>query len=61
MKMQVRITIDCDNAAFEECGTWPEVVRILKTIARDVNRMDTVYDFNLRDVNGNTVCTFEVR
>lgn len=57
--MRVLITIDCDNAAFES-DALREVARILKTIVRDVSHMDAPYDFKLRDVNGNTVGSFEV-
>lgn len=56
--MRLNITIDMDNAAFEDPG---EVGRILKTAAKKIevfNPLDGLEDdevFNLRDINGNTV------
>lgn len=60
--MQVKITIDCDNGAFdgEDCG--PEVARVLRYFARRVEA-GPVYlpdDMTARDSNGNTVATFTV-
>lgn len=52
--MTLTLTIDCDNAAFEDCG---EVARILRELAervdgREAHDMDEII---LRDVNGNRV------
>lgn len=54
--MQLTITIDCDNAAFEPCdGT--EAARILRECADIMDGLDLIYldDATLRDANGNQV------
>lgn len=59
--MTVKITIDCDNAAFEDYpGT--EVAAILRKIAKTLcgNPIDSSDDCNLMDSNGNTVGRMEV-
>ena len=51
-EMEFVITINLDNAAFEEAG--PEVARILRQLADDIEN-DNKTDRKLRDINGNTV------
>jgi hypothetical protein len=58
--MQVKITIDCDNAAFEH-RPFDEVARILQQAAIKVRLFSKVDKrFTLRDTNGNTVGKMEV-
>jgi hypothetical protein len=55
--MQITITINTDNAAFEE-NTETEVARILMEYARRLNdglQNLQIVDQKLRDYNGNTV------
>ncbi len=55
--MKIKITIDTNNAAFEDCGTGPEVARILKQLAEDLDFCDCIgpgQEIPLRDCNGNT-------
>lgn len=47
------LTIDCDNAAFEDDDLEHELARILSVAANKV--LQGHREFNLRDVNGNTV------
>lgn len=60
--MTVTITIQTDNAAFEDNGIGAEVARILKEIAVEIHDDTNVdnWDRNLRDENGNTVGKLEV-
>lgn len=61
--MKVTITIDCDNAAFED-GAGREVVRILKRLIKrieeDGSAVDDWFGVALMDVNGNKVGKMEV-
>jgi hypothetical protein len=52
-KNMLNLSIDTANAAFEDYGLEVEVARILKAAADRILNGDT--DFNLRDINGNTV------
>jgi hypothetical protein len=61
--MTLTITIDMDNAAFED-DTEGECARILKDLAEKIDKGfgPTEYgNVTLRDVNGNTVGKAEVR
>lgn len=49
--MKFTLTIDCDNAAFED-GLEFEVPRILEIATHKVRSGET--EFSLRDLNGNT-------
>ena len=55
--MDITITINCDNAAFEDDNGGPEVARILRELAEAC--ADGCGPPNLggsiRDINGNTV------
>lgn len=52
--MDITITINTDNAAFEGPYCQHEVARILSELATKIKR-NGIYDGNLRDGNGNTV------
>lgn len=64
--MDIRIRINCDNAAFDGVGCGPEVARILRMIAVEAdgfNRVgvrDALDGLKLHDTNGNTVGRAEV-
>ena len=64
--MTLRITIDMDNAAFDEQNCGHEVARILKEIggrAKECTRKDFEscgITSSVRDINGNTVGKMEV-
>ena len=59
--MKITITLDTDNAVFQEYDQpGSEVARILRTLASKVNGVNEedlreFQDFKLRDINGNTV------
>jgi hypothetical protein len=55
--MRLVITINCDNAAFEEGMEGLEVARILREVARKVEYadLDVSLDFSVLDSNGNKV------
>lgn len=61
--MQFQLTIDCDNAAFEDGNCPREIARIMREAARRINSYDgppvdflnLLDDFKLQDVNGNSV------
>ncbi len=60
--MQITITINTDNAAFER---WPEgeVARILTDYARKLADHEICFDgdtVKMRDINGNTVGAVEI-
>lgn len=55
---QVTITINADNAAFEDDNKWPEVGRILQQLADNLKDGETPQTPDLRDINGNKVGTF---
>lgn len=62
--MKVSITIDCDNAGFEESPAG-EVARILRKLADDMTHYERLNGEmedrrTLRDINGNTVGQMEV-
>ena len=56
--MEIKLTIRCDNAAFEDLGS--EVARILRALAEKYDNGDGVEPQNLRDYNGNLVGRLEV-
>jgi hypothetical protein len=60
--MTLTITIEMDNAAFEEEGSGNEVGRILRCVAGRLTDDDVTEDtgFNLFDINGNKVGSVEV-
>ena len=53
--MKIQITIETDNAAFEEDPG--ELGRILGTVAAKAEGLEPGESVNLRDINGNTVGT----
>ena len=56
----VKIKISTANEAFNEPGTGPEIARILKRLAKDVESGVVHNDeLRLRDINGNTVGSFK--
>lgn len=55
----IHITINVDNAAFEEAG-GSEVARILRGLAADYEDGFHVFQ-TLRDINGNAVGTAELK
>jgi len=59
--MEIKILIKCDNAAFAETGSI-EAARILEQLAHRLETdVMTEGDFlPLRDINGNTVGSYEV-
>jgi hypothetical protein len=52
-----QLTIECDNAAFEDAGTKFEVARILEKLSRKLNAYGPDAG-TLADANGNTVGSF---
>jgi hypothetical protein len=56
--MSATIKIKMDNAAFDEPAG--ELARILRDIAERIEQGE-IMAFNLRDVNGNNVGTFQVK
>lgn len=54
--MKLKISIDMENAAFEDCN-GNEVARILKQLAErlECEALDTDYNMPLGDLNGNCV------
>lgn len=54
--MKFTLTIQCDNAAFED-APLAEVARILKTQAAKMERFGDTFSWSdtLHDINGNTV------
>lgn len=55
--MKATITIEMDNAAFENRPA-SELARILKDITLRVKQGDS--DFSVHDINGNTVGSFNI-
>ena len=49
------ISIECNNAAFDGALTGPELARILRSLADDLEQDEIVrgYSARLRDINGN--------
>lgn len=60
--MKLVITIEMDNAAFEDANGF-EVARILTKLAREVkdHQLETNDTYGLMDDNGNTVGKAEVK
>ena len=58
--MTITITIDTDNAAFED-NEGAETARILRQLADQIEARPGCYGYNLHDFNGNKVgtCTAE--
>lgn len=57
--MNIKITINCDNAAFEDAPAT-EIGRILRNLASDIEDGDHLEGCRLADSNGNTVGTFDI-
>ena len=57
INMKFTITINMDNAAFEDGNAGPECARILRDLADECDTCDMQPGpvLSLRDVNGNTV------
>jgi hypothetical protein len=59
--MKFTIVLECDNAAFEGAAGGPEVCRILRQLAQDLDAMSYLgapelnHPWTLHDVNGNRV------
>ena len=57
--MDIKIRINCDNAAFEGLGCGREIARILGRLSRAVRDSEAVelegWNEALRDINGNVV------
>lgn len=55
--MNIQITINTDNAAFEDAGPGREVGRILRRLADQIEDWPGANEFaiGLRDINGNKV------
>ena len=51
--MHISLTMNVDNAAFKGENMVPEIVRILRKLADDIDT-NGVRGMKLRDVNGNT-------
>ena len=60
--MKATIKIEMDNAAFEDGNAGAELARILGELAAKVSRVEITpgRGWDLFDVNGNKVGTFEV-
>lgn len=58
--MTIMLTMETDNAAFEGENMAPEIARILRAVADDIDA-NGVRGLKLRDVNGNTVGRFGVK
>jgi hypothetical protein len=56
--MQFTVTIDCDNAAFEDAGPEFEVARILEKLASNLTEYGPIHAGILADANGNEVGSF---
>lgn len=58
--MRFTLTIDCDNAAFEDDDS--ELARIIRDVAKRVEGLSTTAAFEgtASDINGNTVGKFEM-
>ncbi len=59
--MEFKLTITCDNAAFEESSPGAEVARIIKAQLEEIESMSYNEPTRLRDINGNTVGTVEFK
>ena len=61
--MKLTITIEMDNAAFEDGQNTPEVCRILRDYCNKIERGGELADGdseNMRDINGNKAGRAEV-
>jgi hypothetical protein len=63
--MDVRIRINCDNAAFEDENCGSEIARILERLAEaiccwELSELKRIDGKPLIDINGNTVGRVEV-
>lgn len=57
--MRAVITVEMDNAAFQEYP-WDELSRIISELAARLERSGFDGDVKLRDINGNTVGEFKI-
>ena len=58
MKKQIKITIECENAAFYDGDKWAgeqEIVRIIETACKKIEMHGILNDQPLFDNNGNRV------
>ncbi len=61
-KMKFNLTCDLDNGAFDDC-TGLELARILNSVVNqieDIQELDSGSCGRVRDMNGNTVCSWGV-
>jgi hypothetical protein len=59
--MQFELTINLDNAAFEDSSELPRILAELAERLRLGHRnMEADWNYHLRDVNGNSVGHFQV-
>lgn len=58
--MQFSMTVEMDNAAFD-ADSRGELARILRRAARDLDDDVTATAGRMRDINGNTVGSWEIR
>jgi hypothetical protein len=56
--MTAKITVEMDNAAFEDNGPATELARILRDLAKHIEAGDT--ERRLMDSNGNHVGNFSI-
>ena len=62
-KMKFNLTCDLDNAAFNDDPSGLELARILHTVinkVEDLQELDTDAYGKVRDLNGNTICSWGV-
>ena len=57
--MKIKIEIDCNNSAFQDCPTT-EASRILSGICQDLNASGHFHPCKLHDYNGNCVGSLSV-
>lgn len=57
--MKFTVEIECDNAAFHDCGCEAEVIRILQELIERIDvgesQMKRPAEHRLHDINGNNV------
>ena len=57
--MKAKIEINLDNDAFQP-SAGPELARILRNLAQDLDDYPDAFGIGVMDVNGNTVGNFEI-